>query len=398
MQLFSNNGSSTLAAPFSIGDGALVIQTGDNIKFPNPDIGDPNEFMVLTIQNAAGDFEIVVCQGTAGDTFDIPTRAAEGTSEQNWNTGDRVELRNTAGMLDRTLILNEAGELDRGFDMTGGVTIGGVPNSTVDGEVVNHEQFTELDEGVAEFAGIVNRTMTAFAIGAGTEPNWTATFATPLQIYNLGQRIVVKAPADVDATTDEIMINVDGLGARSLLREGGFAVMAWDITDGMYMDLMYCAQAGSSPAQDFWQLMNPAGPSFSSRVAINNALQPIGAVLYTTDNVNPGARFFGQTWNQIAQGRFVVGVGKGTDDNGHGRTYPEGIEVVGEYVHELTESEMPSHDHGPTDIVNGSGSYVGGGYDGGGNHYVSDTDNAGGGQVHENSPPGYGLYVWTRTA
>ena len=135
-----------------------------------------------------------------------------------------------------------------------------------------------------------------------------------------------------------------------------------------------------------------------------NLIYPVGSVFFSADNVNPGVRFTGTTWTQTASGRFIAGVGTGTDINTNTHAVAAGEDSsTGEYTHQLTINEMPSHNHNMKAYGNGTGG-VGGGYLG-----VADTtllfsqgrpsiDLEGGNQYHNNIPPYFGLYVWQRTA
>lgn len=126
----------------------------------------------------------------------------------------------------------------------------------------------------------------------------------------------------------------------------------------------------------------------------------IGDVEFTTGNTNPSTKYAGTTWTQIAEGRFIVGVGQGTDADAANRTYPAGNDSDGTYEHTLTVAEMPSHSHDQQGLTSGSGSTV--------PDLTSrsatpvtlgvSTTSTGGGGAHENSPPAFGLYVWERTA
>ena len=140
-------------------------------------------------------------------------------------------------------------------------------------------------------------------------------------------------------------------------------------------------------------------------------LYPVGSVLFSADNVNPGARFSGTTWEGIAQGRFIAGVGHGTDKNLNTLTIAASSnnDTVGEYTHQLSINEMPAHNHkldySGGDRCDGWGCYnnsrpivpqFGSGQ---GGYRESDTlKTTGGNQAHNNIPPYFGLYVWKRTA
>ena len=127
---------------------------------------------------------------------------------------------------------------------------------------------------------------------------------------------------------------------------------------------------------------------------------PVGSAFFTTGNTNPGTLLGYGTWTQIAEGRFIVGVGEGTDVNTSTRTYAAGNDSVGEYKHSLTVDELPAHTHADSTINRGSGT---GSY---GNTAVGSDlrrtqitgGSTGGDLAHENSPPAFGLYVWERTA
>lgn len=69
---------------------------------------------------------------------------------------------------------------------------------------------------------------------------------------------------------------------------------------------------------------------------------PVGTILITHDNVNPGTRF-GGTWVAHAPGRVLVGVGTGNDGS-KSVTYGSNS-TGGEYAHKLTEDELATHSH-----------------------------------------------------
>lgn len=140
-----------------------------------------------------------------------------------------------------------------------------------------------------------------------------------------------------------------------------------------------------------------------------NTIYPVGSIIFSIDNLNPQNRF-GGTWVQISQGRFVVGVGTGNDGI-QNKPFAAGNNT-GEYAHQLTISEMPSHNHvqpytggdrcdrfdcvpftsGGTNLYPQAGGGQGG-YRNGTTMYANGYD-----QYHNNTPPGFGMYVWQRTA
>lgn len=81
--------------------------------------------------------------------------------------------------------------------------------------------------------------------------------------------------------------------------------------------------------------------------SVANIIYPIGSILLTITNTNPGTRFPGTTWEQVSQGLFLVGVGTGTDLNSKQVTMAAGTAnyAFGEYEHVITEAEIPNHVH-----------------------------------------------------
>lgn len=158
-------------------------------------------------------------------------------------------------------------------------------------------------------------------------------------------------------------------------------------------------------------------------VSLLNLVYPVGAVYFSANNVSPEV-LFGGTWNRIADGRFIVGAGNGLDRNGLYQNFPIG-ETSGEYRHTLTKSQIPPHSHtglgytiagnegsniderplknmaGLTSLRHSDSSHT--------SEFVSFNesgtldnelfiDETGGGESHNITPPGFGLYVYTRTA
>lgn len=73
------------------------------------------------------------------------------------------------------------------------------------------------------------------------------------------------------------------------------------------------------------------------------AMFPVGSVYITINDNNP-ALFIGGTWARIGQGRTLIGVGTGTDNNETEQAFQPN-ESGGEYTHTLSVSEMPAHRH-----------------------------------------------------
>ena len=148
-----------------------------------------------------------------------------------------------------------------------------------------------------------------------------------------------------------------------------------------------------------------------------DVLHPVGTVLFTYTTANPGtsrAGWGGTTWVPIAEGRFIVGVGTGTDTNNYSREFKRGEDSdpfqKGVYRHKLTINEMPSHRHGftgadgtsesqtpsPFQLTNDSPEQrcLPNSLKNKNNIGILDT---GEDQPHTNIPPSFGLYIWRRT-
>ena len=171
------------------------------------------------------------------------------------------------------------------------------------------------------------------------------------------------------------------------------------------------------------------GPLSCSSLAIGNPIvlidliYPVNSIFLSTDNINPGIRFVGTTWQQASSGRFLAGVGTG-DDGTNSYSVAAG-NFNGKYQHTLIESEMPEHSHVGYTMVKGAGGAaltdtwpslfdsnnvlvhqnsghtsenISPGEEGGSLDGAVFTEDTGGGQSHNNIPPGFGVYVWKRTA
>jgi len=89
-----------------------------------------------------------------------------------------------------------------------------------------------------------------------------------------------------------------------------------------------------------------------------DSFYPIGSIQLTLTNDNPTNRIAGTVWEQVAEGRFLVGTGTLTDKNGDTREFCPGGEeeealglrggngdTAGEYLTTLTQGNLPAHTH-----------------------------------------------------
>lgn len=92
--LFANNATSRLASSLTAAATTLAVTTGDGAKFPSPSDG---KWFPLTVLKSSGALEIMRCIARSGDVLTV-TRAQESTAAMDFDAGDRVELRATAGV------------------------------------------------------------------------------------------------------------------------------------------------------------------------------------------------------------------------------------------------------------------------------------------------------------
>lgn len=86
-------------------------------------------------------------------------------------------------------------------------------------------------------------------------------------------------------------------------------------------------------------------------------LYPVGHIYMSTNSANPGTLFPGTTWEAYAQGRVLIGAGTGTDSRSEKKTFAAGS-TGGEYNHQLTVGEMPSHTHNASTNSSGNHSHT----------------------------------------
>ena len=150
--------------------------------------------------------------------------------------------------------------------------------------------------------------------------------------------------------------------------------------------------------------------SNSSVIQIDNLNPyPIGSIYMSIYSTNP-ATLFGGEWEQIGQGRTLIGQGTGVDDNNVSRTFVN-EESKGEYNHTLTINEMPSHNHTQnkhrhkeqnkySSNTGKEKAYVYSSNRNAVDHYTDYQQPAinptGGGKAHNNLPPYFVVYMWKR--
>lgn len=94
--LYTNNATSTLASGITAVATSIFLNTGDGAKFPSPT---GIEQFALTLDDGAGNIEIVYCTTRATDTLTV-VRAREGTTGYAFLSGDAAELRMTKATME----------------------------------------------------------------------------------------------------------------------------------------------------------------------------------------------------------------------------------------------------------------------------------------------------------
>jgi len=92
----ANNAYSTLAASITSSATSITLTSGEGARFPaltSPD------YFYATLLDSANNLEIVKCTARSTDVLTV-TRAQESTTGRAYTSGDRIELRITAGVLD----------------------------------------------------------------------------------------------------------------------------------------------------------------------------------------------------------------------------------------------------------------------------------------------------------
>jgi hypothetical protein len=130
----------------------------------------------------------------------------------------------------------------------------------------------------------------------------------------------------------------DGVGNASSVSIGrtnqGISVSGTVFADKLYG---FEVEAGQLKAG------NVTYPNSESNQNLIDLIYPVGSVYFSTIEKSP-ASFFGGLWVRTAEGKFVGGVGTGTDQNGKTKYFGVGS-GEGEYEQSIRVENMPSHGH-----------------------------------------------------
>jgi len=237
----------------------------------------------------------------------------------------------------------------------------------------------------------------------GTADVLTADFVNNIVLAE-GVTICIKAA--LANTTATPTLDVDGTGAKTIVKDSGAALVAGNIAGSNHrLILKYDA------SNTVWVLINPA----VTATTIGPIIYPVGSI-YTNAAVatNPATLLGFGTWTAFGTGRVMIGIDSGN-------TLFDTVEETGGNAdisissttdsHALTIDEMPSHNHpgapGALNYLSSGGNpnftWGGGGL---GGKYGIDLQGGGQGHTHgitfdgtnSNYQPFITVYMWKRTA
>ncbi len=243
----------------------------------------------------------------------------------------------------------------------------------------------------------------------GTADVLTADFVNNIVLAE-GVTICIKAA--LANTTATPTLDVDGTGAKTIVKDSGAALVAGNIAGSNHrLILKYDA------SNTVWVLINPA----VTATTIGPIIYPVGSI-YTNAAVatNPATLLGFGTWTAFGTGRVMIGIDSGN-------TLFDTVEETGGNAdisisgttdsHTLTLAQIPAHDHNNTgtyDTGGGALNYLpnagnpnftwGGG--GLGGRYGVEPNGGGEGHTHgitydgtnANYQPYITVYMWKRTA
>lgn len=94
--LFENNAYAQLLSGINDSQTTITVKAGQGSVFPAPSGGD---YFYATLEDAAGNIEIVRCTQRSGDTLTV-VRGQDGTSATTWNADDVIGMRVTQAILE----------------------------------------------------------------------------------------------------------------------------------------------------------------------------------------------------------------------------------------------------------------------------------------------------------
>ncbi|MDD4410878.1 MAG: hypothetical protein PHE32_04195 [Candidatus Shapirobacteria bacterium] len=204
--------------------------------------------------------------------------------------------------------------------------LGGVSFST------NSNDFTAINP--VNFGNASELVTQATFIYDSTHTNaYTGSLPDPILAYKTGMKIDLLVS---NSNTDVATLNIDGLGAKSIKKNGTESLSAGDITLGKIIPLVY---DGTN-----FQIVGGGGIELLD-------VYPVGAIYMSVVNTNPSS-LFGGTWVAWGSGRVPVGVDTGQTE------FDTVEETGGAKTHTLTSAESGLKDHTHNIGANNTGGYV----------------------------------------
>ena len=265
----------------------------------------------------------------------------------------------------------------------GGFKITGLADGTLLTDAVTVGQMTTAAQG-----GVSSVATTV----AGTADAITAAFTPAFPAYATNMQFMFKAtgPNTITAPT----INIDGLGVRTIKRQGGAALAPYDIPaagyvceafyDGTDVILLNRDTAPTGTVFDFAGATAPPGYLMCDGAwQLRTTYAALFAVIGTIYGAGDGSTSFALP---DCRGRASIGVGTGS-----GLTFRALGGAYGAERHQLSWNEMPSHVHSYTQFANGPFNVESGSNHPNHSSVGANTGSAGADQSHNNMQPSIGL-------
>ena len=163
--------------------------------------------------------------------------------------------------------------------------------------------------------------MTEDKVITSTVNAMTANFANDVTLVE-GRRITVEIGNTNTQAAANVTLDVDGTGAKQVVRQDGSDIVIGDLKAGQYCDFMYAASGGSN-IQDKWVWLNsPYAELITAlRQDVIASMFPVGAIFTTTTNYSAASNGAAVSaalglastvqWQRYAKGRTIVGFDSG---------------------------------------------------------------------------------------
>jgi hypothetical protein len=263
-----------------------------------------------------------------------------------------------------------------------------------------------LNKEIASTVGVQEKSVDDVIVTTSDQSfdDWIEVGSNPLYITDseseLDEQAVDKAIVDAIANIefgenidwhtkslhDLLLIDAATLGGESV---------EYFSADGHDHDTVYLGLTSKASDSDKLDGVDSSGYATSGHAHSALTYWPIGSIYQSTVSTSPATLFGGGTWVAL-EGKFLVGKASAGTFNTAGAT-------GGEETHQLTEAEMPSHNHWlreryGTDTAGTNGLPLASNSDTYRIHHTTAITDAGSDYAHNNLPPYEVVYMWKRTA